>query len=117
MKTYIYSTAAETARALIKHLISLMEEEPQKIFHIAFSGGSTPSLMFDLWAEEFKDVTRGVVCVFIGWTNGVYLPKTRRVIMVICAGCCWMKWECLRNIFFLLMAATIPMMRRIAILA
>ena len=54
MKTYIYSTAVETARALIKHLISLMEEEPQKIFHIAFSGGSTPSLMFDLWADEFK---------------------------------------------------------------
>jgi 6-phosphogluconolactonase len=57
MKTYIYSTAVETARSLIKHLISLMEEEPQKIFHIAFSGGSTPSLMFDLWAEEFKDAT------------------------------------------------------------
>ena len=57
MKTYIYSTAVETARALIKHLIGLMEEEPDKIFHIAFSGGSTPSLMFDLWAEEFKDVT------------------------------------------------------------
>ena len=57
MKTYIYSTAVETARALIKHIISLMEAEPQKIFHIAFSGGSTPSLMFDLWAGEFKDAT------------------------------------------------------------
>ena len=57
MKTYIYSTAVETARALIKHIISLMEAEPQKIFHIAFSGGSTPSLMFDLWADEFKDTT------------------------------------------------------------
>jgi 6-phosphogluconolactonase len=45
MKTYIYSTAVETARALIKHIISLMEAEPQKIFHIAFSGGSTPSLI------------------------------------------------------------------------
>lgn len=32
MKTYIYSTAVETARSLIKHLIRLMEEEPQKIF-------------------------------------------------------------------------------------
>ena len=38
MKTYIYSTAVETARALIKHIISLMEAEPQKIFHIAFRG-------------------------------------------------------------------------------
>lgn len=58
MKTYIYSTAAETARALIRHLIDLMEAEPQKIFHIAFSGGSTPALMFDLWAEdEFRTIT------------------------------------------------------------
>ena len=29
MKTYIYSTAVETARSLITHLIRLMEEEPQ----------------------------------------------------------------------------------------
>ena len=50
MKTYIYSTAVETARALIKHIISLMEAEPQKIFHIAFSGGSTPSLIY--WVDE-----------------------------------------------------------------
>lgn len=57
MKSYIYSTATETARVLIKHIIDLMEEEPQKIFHIAFSGGNTPSLMFDLWADEFKDIT------------------------------------------------------------
>ena len=117
MKTYIYSTAVETARALIKHLISLMEEEPQKIFHIAFSGGSTPSLMFDLWAEEFKDATPWSRMRIIGWTNGVYLPKIRRVTMAICAGCCWMKWEYLRSIFFLLTAAMFPMMRRIAILA
>jgi 6-phosphogluconolactonase len=31
-----------------------MEEEPEKIFHIAFSGGNTPSLMFDLWANEYR---------------------------------------------------------------
>lgn len=58
MKAYIYSTAAETAHALIRHLIKLMNAEPQKIFHIAFSGGSTPALMFDLWAEEeFRTIT------------------------------------------------------------
>lgn len=57
MKTYIYSTAAETARALIRHILHQMEAEPKKIFHIAFSGGSTPSLMFDLWADEFAGVT------------------------------------------------------------
>jgi 6-phosphogluconolactonase len=34
-----------------------MNEEPNKIFHIAFSGGNTPSLMFDLWANEFRAET------------------------------------------------------------
>lgn len=57
MKTYTYTTAAEAARALIKHLIELMEKEPDKTFHIAFSGGNSPLLVFDLWAEEFKNTT------------------------------------------------------------
>lgn len=57
MKAKVYNTAMETARALIKRLIRLVEEDPRKIYHIAFSGGSTPSLMFDLWANEYKDVT------------------------------------------------------------
>ncbi len=57
METYIYGSAIETARELIKRLIRLLEEDSHKIYHIAFSGGSTPSLMFDLWANEYKDVT------------------------------------------------------------
>lgn len=28
-----------------------------KIFNIAFSGGNTPFLMYDLWANEYKDAT------------------------------------------------------------
>ena len=32
-----------------------MEREPEKTFYFAFSGGSTPSLMFDIWANEYKD--------------------------------------------------------------
>lgn len=39
MKSYIYQTATETAHALIKHLIAMMESEPDKIFYFAFSGG------------------------------------------------------------------------------
>ncbi|WP_321332207.1 6-phosphogluconolactonase [uncultured Bacteroides sp.] len=57
MKQYIYASSAETARALILHLINLISEEPRKIFNIAFSGGSTPALMFDLWANEYSVVT------------------------------------------------------------
>lgn len=57
MKSYIYSTATETAHALIEHLIGMMEREPEKTFYFAFSGGSTPSLMFDIWANEYKEIT------------------------------------------------------------
>ncbi len=57
MKPYIYPSAIETARALILHLVELLENEPDRIFHIALSGGSTPALMFDLWANEYKEIT------------------------------------------------------------
>lgn len=57
MKSYVYSTATEAAHALIKHLIVMMGREPEKIFYFAFSGGTTPSLMFDIWAHEYKKIT------------------------------------------------------------
>lgn len=57
MRSYIYPTAIETAHALIRRLINMMNDEPGRTFYLAFSGGSTPSLMFDIWANEYKEVT------------------------------------------------------------
>ena len=54
---FVYHSATATAHALIEHLIAMMEREPEKTFYFAFSGGSTPSLMFDIWANEYKEVT------------------------------------------------------------
>ena len=54
MKSYVYHSATATAHALIEHLIAMMEREPEKTFYFAFSGGSTPSLMFDIWANEYN---------------------------------------------------------------
>ena len=34
-----------------------MNEEPDRVFNIAVSGGNTPALMFDLWANEYMDIT------------------------------------------------------------
>ena len=56
MKPFIYPSSIETARALILHLIKIMIDEPGKTFNIALSGGSTPALMFDLWANEYYSV-------------------------------------------------------------
>ncbi len=57
MKSYIYPTATATAHALIKYLIEMMMKEPERIFYFAFSGGTTPSLMFDIWAHEYRKET------------------------------------------------------------
>ena len=57
MKLLKYKTANETASALIERLLGLMSMDEKKKFHIAFSGGSTPALMFDMWANEYKDDT------------------------------------------------------------
>ena len=54
MKSHIYSTAMATAHALIRYIIKMMNREPDKIFYFAFSGGTTPSLMFDIWANEYQ---------------------------------------------------------------
>lgn len=57
MKSYIFPSSIETARALILHLVKQMLDEPDRTFCMAFSGGSTPALMFDLWANEYSDMT------------------------------------------------------------
>ncbi|KAA6343311.1 6-phosphogluconolactonase [termite gut metagenome] len=57
IKPCIHSSSMNTARAIISRIIQLMDSEPERTFHIAFSGGDTPALMFDLWANEYADKT------------------------------------------------------------
>ena len=91
MKSYVYHSATATAHALIEHLIAMMEREPEKTFYFAFSGGSTPSLMFDIWANEYKEVTPWMRMRIYWVMNGVCRQRIMRAIMVPCAVCCWMK--------------------------
>lgn len=57
MKLNIFPSPGETVYALILHILQLMEEEPDKTFNIAFSGGTTPAVMFDIWANEVSRTT------------------------------------------------------------
>lgn len=57
MKLSIFPSSIETSRSLILHLIEIMNSEPEKVFNIAVSGGNTPALMFDLWANEYVEIT------------------------------------------------------------
>ena len=79
MKLSVFPSSIETSRALILRLVEIMNEEPDRVFNIAVSGGNTPALMFDLWANEYM-LPLGTVCGFIGWMNVVCLPMIRTVI-------------------------------------
>ena len=57
MNLNVYPTPNETAASLIRYILLLMKRQPEKVFNIAFSGGRTPAIMFDIWADEFADVT------------------------------------------------------------
>lgn len=53
----IFPTPSDTSRALVRHILELIDSSNKEVFNIALSGGSTPALMFDIWADEFSDAT------------------------------------------------------------
>lgn len=53
----IFPTPSDTFRALVRHILELIDSSNKEVFNIALSGGSTPALMFDIWADEFSDAT------------------------------------------------------------
>lgn len=57
MNIHIKETAAATYRALIQSLIDMMESRPKKVFYFAFSGGDSLLPMFDIWANEYAEIT------------------------------------------------------------
>lgn len=58
MITHILPTPTEASRALIERMLKVATEVPaDRKVNIALSGGSTPALMFRLWADEYNDRT------------------------------------------------------------
>lgn len=58
MNLHIHPTPADACRALIGDILRLAESLPQtEPLNVALSGGSTPALLFRLWADEFAAAT------------------------------------------------------------
>ena len=57
MKLYAFPSYLATTRALIFRILELMMKEPERVFNIAFSGGGTPALLYELWANEYNAIT------------------------------------------------------------
>ena len=57
MITNVFPNPTDAARAHVERILNLIKAEDQDEYHIALSGGSTPALMFDLWAKEYSHLT------------------------------------------------------------
>lgn len=53
MNKYIYPNSLEAARNLSEQFIQWMNEEKERDFYIAVSGGTTPAILFHVWQENF----------------------------------------------------------------
>jgi 6-phosphogluconolactonase len=53
---HISKTPEELAKLFAQQLLLWIDENTQSVYHIALSGGKTPSLLFQLLAEEYKDL-------------------------------------------------------------
>lgn len=56
MKVFINPTAKETAVSVTRRLVKALQDTKEEYFHLAISGGSTPSQLFHLWANEYADM-------------------------------------------------------------
>lgn len=52
-----YRLASDAARAMMEAFLGELREHPEKDFRIALSGGSSPTVLFDIWANEFSELT------------------------------------------------------------
>ncbi len=76
MITYIHDTDVKTAHALIEHILQMVNKHPaDQTVNIALSGGSTPALMFRLWAEQYDAKTPWERIRFF-WVDERCVPPT-----------------------------------------
>ena len=57
MNLFIHTSKSsdDLANAFAKQLVEWIKESPEKSFHVALSGGKTPSLLFSILAEKYND--------------------------------------------------------------
>jgi 6-phosphogluconolactonase len=78
MITHIHNTDTEAARALIERILQVTGDlSADRKVNIALSGGSTPALMFRLWAEQY-DAQTPWERIRLFWVDERCVPPTDR---------------------------------------
>ena len=62
MNIHVADNAREAARMLLRNMLAVIRQPSGAggeggTVNVAFSGGSTPAILFDVWVEEFAELT------------------------------------------------------------
>lgn len=57
MKANTYDSTCQTARELIEAILVEVNKDKEKVFNIAVSGGTTPAVAMDIWANDYVKET------------------------------------------------------------
>ena len=96
MNIHVADNAREAARMLLRNMLAAIRQPSGTggegdMVNVAFSGGSTPAVLFDVWVEEFAELTPWNRC--IGWMNVVFLLGTKTAITGWLRYICWIRFH------------------------
>lgn len=57
MKANTYDSTCQAARKIIEAILAELNKEKEKVFNIAVSGGTTPVVAMDIWANDYSEQT------------------------------------------------------------
>ena len=82
MNIHVADNAREAARMLLRNMLAVIRQPSGAggegdTVNVAFSGGSTPAILFDVWVEEFAELTPWNR-FRVYWVLGTDFPDTRR---------------------------------------
>lgn len=52
-----YRLASDAAHAMMEAFLGELRKHSEKVFRMALSGGASPTVLFDMWANEFAELT------------------------------------------------------------
>lgn len=71
----LYASPVQASQNLITHILEAMGKEPERSFTIAFSGGTTPAVLFEVWEREYAAYTPWTRIYFY-WVDERCVPPT-----------------------------------------
>ena len=96
MNIHVADNAREAARMLLRNMLAVIRQPSGAggeggTVNVAFSGGSTPAILFDVWVEEFAELTPWNR--FRVWMNVVFLLRIKTAITGWLRYICWIRFH------------------------